>query len=173
MSERLERLELSSAIWDNDIENIVRLKKVEDQELATKIFKLLNNPAIAGPWMVDAHYFECLDPMVPEEVRKWYCDLYLLFGLGTDGKFHSKWVRRDELEGTDSQEEEIMMEVCEKCKFEHYCCACDDISETELLERRIKTLETKLKTLFDTTKIQLFSLEKKIADIQIQIIEKK
>lgn len=97
MSERMERIRSAYDFDGHGSWNET------DQEFARKILKLIDNPLVIDPYMVDAYYFDFAEPAMPDEIRhSTYSDMYLIFGYGTDGKLHQKWIKRAELDRNDN-----------------------------------------------------------------------
>lgn len=71
----------------------------DDREFAQRISALLNHPKIDRYCMVDAYYYDF--SVIPEailRIKNFYRDVYLLFGITTDGEIITKWVERYDLD---------------------------------------------------------------------------
>lgn len=92
-SERVQRLVENHYNEDRDI---------LDDELAKRILSLLNDARVDKYCMVDAYYYDF--SVIPEAVQKrlnLYRDVYLIFGITTEGEIISKWVDRWDLDSSD------------------------------------------------------------------------
>jgi hypothetical protein len=70
--------------------------------LSDRIAKLLNHNKIDKYCMVDAYYYDF--SVIPREVKKklnLWRDVYLIFGITTEGEMITKWVDRWDLDNTD------------------------------------------------------------------------
>lgn len=70
-----------------------------DECLAYRIAALLNHPKIDEFCMVDAFYYDY--SIIPDEIQKKFNfshDVYIIFGITTDGEIISKWIDRYDLD---------------------------------------------------------------------------
>jgi hypothetical protein len=97
-SERIQRLKEHRCYEDSDDRNLNK----EDEELAERIFLLLNHPKIDKYCMVDAYYydFSVIPHKIQEELQLWR-DAYLIFGISNEGEIISRWVDRWDLDSDD------------------------------------------------------------------------
>lgn len=69
----------------------------QDEKFSSRILKLLDDSKLDEYCMGDAYYYDY--SVLPESVReKFHRDMYLIFGITTDGEIVSKWVERDDLD---------------------------------------------------------------------------
>lgn len=88
-SERLER-------WIFGSED---KREADDKLLAERIRLLLNHPKIDKYCLVDANYYDF--SAIPEGIREklnFSHDVYMIFGITTEGELASKWVGRHDLD---------------------------------------------------------------------------
>lgn len=90
----------------NESERLQRYIRDKDDELdatfAKRIAELLNHPKIDEYCMVDAFYYDYSG--IPEEIQEkydFYRDMYLIFGITTEGEIVSGWVDRYDLDSDD------------------------------------------------------------------------
>jgi|ERR1700677_3403217 len=89
-----------------------------DSKLSERIAKLLNHPKIDEYCMVDAYYydFSVIPRDIQQKLQLWR-DVYLIFGITTEGEIVSKWVGRYDL---DSHDEIVNGKVIKSDKpFDH------------------------------------------------------
>jgi len=89
-SERLERYK--RAIDEED-------RQRNDEVLTERIRQFLNDDRIDKYCMVDAYYYDF--SVIPEPIREkesCYRDMYLLYGITTEGEIRTKWVERYDLD---------------------------------------------------------------------------
>ena len=73
-----------------------------DEELANRIADLLNHPQIDKYCMVDAYYYDfSVIPREIQEMNHFYRDMYLLFGITTEGEVVTEWIERYDLDSFD------------------------------------------------------------------------
>jgi hypothetical protein len=86
----------------------------DDRILSERIASLLNHPKIDRFCAVDAYYYDfCEIPIEIQRIKNFYRDVYLLFGITTEGEIITKWVERYDL---DSDYEIINGEVVRPMK---------------------------------------------------------
>lgn len=94
-SERLQRIKQRRSYYDLGAYHL----EDEDDALADRIVALLNHPKIDSDCMVDAYYYDF--SVIPDEIRQknnFYRDMYMLFGITTEGEVVTKWVERYDLD---------------------------------------------------------------------------
>jgi hypothetical protein len=93
-SERLQRYKEYS--FDIDIAN------ENDEKIADRIRKLLNDPRIDKRCLVDAYYYDF--SVIPHEIHQKnnFCgDMYQIYGISENAEIISKWVERWDLDSDD------------------------------------------------------------------------
>lgn len=71
----------------------------DDAKFSMRIAALLNHSKIDEDCMVDAYYYDF--SVIPQDIQNrlnLYGDVYLIFGITTEGEIISKWVDRWELD---------------------------------------------------------------------------
>jgi hypothetical protein len=71
----------------------------EDRKFSDRIALLLNHPKIDKYCMVDAYYYDF--SVIPYEIQQsnnFYRDMYMIFGITTEGQAVTKWVERYDLD---------------------------------------------------------------------------
>ena len=73
-----------------------------DKEVSNRIILLLNEPKIDKYCMVDAYYydFSVIPRDIQQKLQLWR-DVYLIYGITTEGEIISKWIDRWDLDSTD------------------------------------------------------------------------
>jgi hypothetical protein len=90
-SERLQRYQ------QYEYDKSAHDKANEDEVFASKIRALLNDPKLDKYCMVDAYYYDF--SVLPKNIQgKFYRDMYLIYGITTDGEMITKWVERYDLD---------------------------------------------------------------------------
>lgn len=92
-SERLQRYKQNIECDD---------KNETDNEIALRIFALLNNSKLDKYCIVDAYYYDfSVIPQKIQDIYNFYRDVYLIFGITIEGEIISKWVDRWDLDSSD------------------------------------------------------------------------